>query len=289
MYIPFCNLNDLFFYQSARHPIYIFNFIYYFPFVSIISSMFLSLVSFRFVWGFVFFLFAQATNRSLHPGVFQPLSPPFPFSTPVVFSSHRPFGFCWAGMRRGGEEGTGRLVFHLQLSVQMPGLFCRSTANASLAGCFKQGNLKQNNNKKKKVTLSVRGERGGRREAHTCRDTARAAGLWLLPPPPTSPGTPTRSSLSPTAACVGFPESSRARLLRGRPAWWLCAAGREHASLLFCYEHWSEVSRPSPTAVGCEGSEWEPDSCLLPGLGAPAGMSEPTGVRFPSCRKCHEH
>lgn len=41
MYIPFCNLNDLFFYQSARHPIYIFNFIYYFPFVFIISSMFL--------------------------------------------------------------------------------------------------------------------------------------------------------------------------------------------------------------------------------------------------------
>lgn len=57
MYIPFCNLNDLFFYQSARHPIYIFNFIYYFPFVFIISSMFLVLV---FVcWGGLF-LFAQA-------------------------------------------------------------------------------------------------------------------------------------------------------------------------------------------------------------------------------------
>lgn len=50
MYIPFCNLNDLFFYQSARHPIYIFNFIYYFPFVFIISSMFLGL-GFLFVWG----------------------------------------------------------------------------------------------------------------------------------------------------------------------------------------------------------------------------------------------
>lgn len=167
--------------------------------------MFLSLVSFRFVWGFVFFLFAQATNRSLHPGVFQPLSPPFPFSTPVVFSSHRPFGFCWAGMRRGGEEGTGRLVFHLQLSVQMPGLFCRSTANASLAGCFKQGNLKQNNNKKKKVTLSVRGERGGRREAHTCRDTARAAGLWLLPPPPPPlQGPPPGAHSAPQPPAWGF-------------------------------------------------------------------------------------
>lgn len=28
---------------------------------------------------------------------------------------------------------------------------------------------------------------------------------------------------------------------------------------------------------------------LLPCLVAPAGMSEPTGVRFPSGRKCHEH
>lgn len=218
MYIPFCNLNDLFFYQSARHPIYIFNFIYYFPFVSIISSMFLSLVSFRFVWGFVFFLFAQATNRSLHPGVFQPLSPPFPFSTPVVFSSHRPFGFCWAGMRRGGEEGTGWLVFHLQLSVQMPGLFCRSTANASLAGCFKQGNLKQNNNNKKKVTLSVRGERGGRREAHTCRDTARAAGLWLLPPPPHLSRDPHQELTQPHSRLRGVSRVQQSPAAAGPPS-----------------------------------------------------------------------
>lgn len=124
MYIPFCNLNDLFFYQSARHPIYIFNFIYYFPFVFIISSMFL-------VWVFVClgvlfcFFFAQAlceVKEMLTQTWYFPTCSPLPFlsSTPVFFSFFRQqFGIFWAGMQRvGGGDG----YFPFAASVQMPGL-----------------------------------------------------------------------------------------------------------------------------------------------------------------------
>lgn len=128
MYIPFCNLNDLFFYQSARHPIYIFNFIYYFPFVFIISSMFLGL-GFLFVWGGLF-LFAQAlceVKEMLTQTWYFPTCSLSPSSPPPLlcffFSFFRQqffLGFFWAGMQRvGGGDGS----FPFAAFVQMPGLF----------------------------------------------------------------------------------------------------------------------------------------------------------------------
>lgn len=87
MYIPFCNLNDLFFYQSARHPIYIFNFIYYFPVVFIISSMFLVLVFICLGVLFCFF-FAQAlceVKEMLTPTWYFPTCSPLPFLSSTHF------------------------------------------------------------------------------------------------------------------------------------------------------------------------------------------------------------
>lgn len=139
MYIPFCNLNDLFFYQSARHPIYIFNFIYYFPFVFIISSMFLVLVFVCLGVLFCFF-FAQAlceVKEMLTQTWYFPTCSPLPFlsSTPVFFlSSANSLGFSGLGCS-GWEEGMA--IFHLQLLCKCQ-VFCQSTKNASLAGCFKK-------------------------------------------------------------------------------------------------------------------------------------------------------
>lgn len=135
MYIPFCNLNDLFFYQSARHPIYIFNFIYYFPFVFIISSMFLGL-GFLFVWGGGLFLFAQAlceVKEMLTQTWYFPTCSPSPSSPPPLLcffflSSANSLGFFWAGMQRvGGGDGS----FPFAAFVQMPGLFA-----SQLKKCF---------------------------------------------------------------------------------------------------------------------------------------------------------
>lgn len=141
MYIPFCNLNDLFFYQSARHPIYIFNFIYSFPLVFIISSMFLVLV---FVCLGGLFLFAQAlceVEEMLTPtwDFSNLFPPPLSLLPPVcfwfLFNSTNSLGFSGLGCS-GWEEGTA--IFHLQLLCKCQ-VFRRSTQNASLAGCFKTG------------------------------------------------------------------------------------------------------------------------------------------------------
>lgn len=114
-------------------------------------------------------------------------------------------------------------------------------------------------------------------------------GCGCFPPPPPHPGPHQELTQPPPISLCGVSSGSKqipGSQRRAQP-WWLRAAGRAHTSPLF-YEHWAEVSRPSPIAMGCEGSGWEPNSCLLPWLGAPAAMSEPTGVRFPSHRKCHE-
>lgn len=131
MYIPFCNLNDLFFYQSARHPIYIFNFIYYFPFVFIISSMFLGL-GFLFVWGGRLFLFAQAlceVKEILTQTWYFPTCSPSPSSPPPLlcffFSFfHQQFGIFLGWDAAGGRRGW---LFSICSFCANARSFCQST------------------------------------------------------------------------------------------------------------------------------------------------------------------
>lgn len=100
---------------------------------------------FLFVWGFVLFLFAQAlceVNEMLTRTWYFPTCFPTPSSPPPLFfffSSTIRLGFSGMGCS-GWEEGMA--IFHLQLLCKCQ-VFCRSTKNASLAGCFKEKNKKK--------------------------------------------------------------------------------------------------------------------------------------------------
>lgn len=131
MYIPFCNLNDLFFYQSARHPIYIFNFIYYFPFVFIISSMFLGLGFCLFGGGV--FLFAQElceVKEMLTQTWYFPTCSPSPSSPPPLlwffFLSffRQQFGIFLGWDAAGGRRGW---LFSICSFCANARSFCQST------------------------------------------------------------------------------------------------------------------------------------------------------------------
>lgn len=99
---------------------------------------------FLFVWGFVLFLFAQAlceVNEMLTRTWYFPTCFPTPSSPPPLFFFSSTIRLGFSGMGCSGWE-EGMAIFHLQLLCKCQ-VFCRSTKNASLAGCFKEKNKKK--------------------------------------------------------------------------------------------------------------------------------------------------